>query len=97
MDKEINKESPDTTTWLAILDALQREAKKGRLVSLTFMLREKLDPDKAVVDHFGSHELTEIACRKTVEKIADAVAATNAGLAAAIRAGMPASTGIAPT
>jgi len=88
-DDRIDKDNPSEADWLALLDALRGEARAGRLCSLTFMLRQPENPHNAVIDHFGSAELTEIACRKTVETIAVNVEQVNATLAKAIRSGMP--------
>lgn len=85
----ILKEQPTKEAWLALLDALRGEARAGRLRSVTFMLQQGSDADVCVIDHFGPAELTEIACRKTVEAIAASVVVTNASLAKAIREGMP--------
>ena len=80
--------SPSKADWLEMLDALRAEAHAGRLKSLTFMLALPDNPDSALIDYIGTPEVTEIACRKTVEQIADTVARTNASLASAIRSGM---------
>jgi hypothetical protein len=88
-EQPFNKLNPSTDDWLELLDALRGEARAGRLRSLTFMLQQGTNRDRCIVDHAGAHDVTEIACRKTVEAIADAVESTNVALARAIRAGMP--------
>jgi len=88
-DEGFNKQNPSTNDWLALLDALRAEAHAGRLRSLTFMLQQGQNADRAIIDHAGPHELAEIACRKTIEAIADSVEEVNVGLARAIRAGIP--------
>lgn len=85
----ILKEQPTKEAWLALLDALRGEARAGRLRSLTFMLQQGDDADICIIDHFGPAEVTEIACRKTVEAISAAMVVSNASLAKAIRDGMP--------
>lgn len=88
MSEDINKLDPSTKEWLNLLDALRSEARAGRLLSLTFMLQEGPDPDRAIVDSYGKPPLTEAACRRTVEAIAIGAEAVSTGLAKAIRDNM---------
>lgn len=88
MTDEINKLDPSPEDWVELLRGLRDEAKAGRLLSVTFMLANPGNKDLAIIDHFGSLEHTEIACRKTVEAIAGVVEAINPAMAAAIRKGM---------
>jgi hypothetical protein len=57
--------------WLEVLDALRAEAENGRLVCLVMALQPAENPDIVMVENFGTMEVTEIACRKTNEKLAD--------------------------
>lgn len=82
--------NPTPGDWVDLLDALADMAKAGRLASLTFMLTDPARPDAAVIDHYGTPELTEIACRKTVEQIAVMVQLENPVMSKAIRDGLPA-------
>lgn len=88
MSNEPNKLTPSTEDLLELLDALRGEARAGRLRSLVFALTDPRVPDAMVVDAWGPHDVTEIACRKTVEHIATEAAVFNPELAKAIREGM---------
>ena len=89
MSEHVNKLDPSTQEWINLLDALRREAREGRLLSLTFMLQEGPNPDNAIVDSYGKPPLTEAACRRTVEAIAQGAEAVSTELAKAIRDNMP--------
>lgn len=84
-----DKFNPTPADWNELLEALQGEVAEGRLKSITYALVDQRMPDQAVIDSMGSPEITEIACRKTVEEIA--LAQELAGqplLAKAIREGL---------
>lgn len=88
----VDKTNPTQGEWLEVLAGLREEAIAGRLKSLTFALVDSRMPDNAMIDSYGRVELTEIACRMTVHRIADSIQASNQGLADAIRAGLPTAT-----
>lgn len=86
---DLDKSNPSQDDWLELIKGLQDAAIAGQLKSVTFALVDSRMPDNAMVDHYGSPELTEVACRMTVERIASVLQLTNMSLATAIREGMP--------
>lgn len=90
MNNEIDKFDPTSADWLELIDGLREQVQQGRLKSMTFLLVDPRMPDNAMIDSWGSPELTEIACRKTLQEIALAQEiAGNAALAKAIRDAIP--------
>jgi hypothetical protein len=86
---EPNKRNPSQRELLELLEALKDEVTNGRLKSVTFMLIDRRMPDRAIIDSYGRPDLTEIACRKTIEEIAAETDATAPEIARAIRQGAP--------
>lgn len=85
---DIDKTNPSQDELLEVLEALRGEAINGRLKFIGFALVDPRMPDDAMVDHYGAHEISELAARQIVHRVADSVESANRNLATAIRNGL---------
>ncbi|MGH8073649.1 MAG: hypothetical protein ACREO4_06200 [Lysobacter sp.] len=64
------RNAPTQNELEELLGMLLAANEEGQLVSITFMLQ---DGPNTMVDHRGSQELTELACRTVRQRIGEAV------------------------